>query len=102
MALKFVDVTGDTSWSDITIDDEQIHIQHKEDVTDLVDMNRFLASHNPSELTNKKAGWRWIARIPMTQYILLKQNKTLEDKKAFKRWLNDPDNRAFRIAGGKV
>ena len=102
MALKFVDVTGPTSWSNISITDEQIHIQHSEDVSDLIDQNRFLASHSPTELTNKKSGWRWVARLPLTQYMELKRQGKLDDPKAFKRWLNDPDHRAFRVAGGKV
>ena len=102
MTLKFVDVTGKNSWSDISITDTQIHIQHKEDVTDLIDQNRYLSSHSPQELTNKKAGWRWIARIPLSKYMELKEKERNGDEKAFKRWLNDPDNRAFRVAGGKV
>ena len=102
MSLKFVDVTGDNSWSDVTIDDNQIHIRHHEDVSDLIDQNKFLASHSPSELTNKKSGWRWVARLPLTQYMELKRKGTLDDKAAFKRWLNDPDHRAFRVAGGRV
>lgn len=102
MSLKFVDVTGDNSWSDITIDDTQIHVRHHEDVGSLVDQCKFLASHSPAELTNKKAGWRWVARLPLTQYMELKRQGKLDDPAAFKRWLNDPDHRAFRVAGGKV
>lgn len=109
MALKFVDVTGHNSWSDITITDTQIHIQHKEDLTDLVEQNRFLQTLDPSELTNKKCGTRLIARISMGKYLemmRIKRKHYADDhdgfERMFKRWLNDPSYLDFRATRGKV
>ena len=45
-----------------------------------------------------------IAEIPsVIYYDLLKRfGQPRDNMKAWKRWLNDPDNRAFRTTGGRV
>ena len=61
---------------------------------------------NKQDFNNSPTGWRGdmhkVASIPMTLYMQLKQQGILDDQAAFKRWLNDPDNRAFRTKPGKV
>lgn len=43
-----------------------------------------------------------VARIPLTTYHELRKQGITQDQAAFKRWLNDPDNRVFRTRPGKV
>jgi hypothetical protein len=43
-----------------------------------------------------------VASIPMNLYFELKRNGIADDPVAFKRWLDDPDNRAFRTRPGRL
>lgn len=43
-----------------------------------------------------------VARIPLTVYHELRKKGITQDSAAFKRWLNDPDNRVFRTRPGRV
>jgi len=43
-----------------------------------------------------------VASIPLNVYYDLKQKGIIDDAKAFKRWLNDSENRFFRTKPGKV
>lgn len=43
-----------------------------------------------------------VAEIPMTILIELQRKGIMEDQKAFRKWLNDRDNRVFRTRPGKV
>ena len=55
---------------------------------------------------DEKANWKGdmhhVASIPMALYYQLKAEGKLEDEAYMKRWLNDPDNRAFRTRPGEV
>ena len=74
------------------------HVQT--DVTDIVEANK--EAFNASE--NKRWGdGKVVASIPMGDYyrkiVPAKQNG---DDAYVKRWLNDPDNRAFRTFKGNI
>lgn len=43
-----------------------------------------------------------VASIPMNIYMELDRKGITRDEKAFRRWLDDPDNRAFRTRPGKL
>lgn len=47
-------------------------------------------------------GMQKVARIPLVILQGLMQRGILQDKKRFKEWLNDPQNRHFRTRPGKV
>lgn len=51
---------------------------------------------------NWKGDMHRVAQIPMPLYWELQEKGILDDQAAFKRWLNDPDNRFFRTRPGKV
>lgn len=56
-------------------------------------------------MTDKHTKWGEMARvasIPLSVYYDLKRKGITDDPKAFKKWLNDPDNRAFRTREGTV
>ena len=92
-----------------TNDEGDIAVTHVEDVGDLLDANKALANHNGKHIGRNKDEWRHLARIPMTVYFELMRQKIISedgysivDQKAFRRWLNDPDNRYFRTSEGKA
>ena len=45
---------------------------------------------------------RHVAEIPMVIYQKMVREGSINDKKALKKWLNDPDNKMFRTWKGKV
>ena len=99
MAERFLDhdpLTGITQYIDT---DEMTG------VSTIIDLNKFQASH----FTSGKDQWgdgfdhrTKIASIPLSIYMDLKKRGVLRDPVAFKRWLNDGDNAAFRTRPGTV
>lgn len=68
------------------------------DAEPLVEANRILFNDAPT---------RWgegqlVASIPIALYWDLKAKGIIDDQTAFKRWLNDPDNRFFRTRPGVI
>ena len=59
-------------------------------------------AYNDSQ--NKRHGdWSRIASIPLNIYHeQLAEAQSQKDEKYMSKWLNDPDNRAFRTFGGTV
>jgi hypothetical protein len=55
---------------------------------------------------DEKANWKGdmhhVASIPMALFYKMKAEGKLDDQAYMKRWLNDPDNRAFRTRPGEV
>lgn len=43
-----------------------------------------------------------VASIPLSVYYDLKKRGIADDPAALKKWMNDPDNRAFRVRGGRL
>lgn len=43
-----------------------------------------------------------VARIPISIYMDLQRKGIADDDKAFKRWLNDPDQRVFKAHPGRL
>ena len=57
-----------------------------------------------SLIGNTQKHQQHIAEIPVTVYyeMLKKLGDPKHNQKAWKKWLNDPDNRFFRTGGGKI
>lgn len=53
-------------------------------------------------LKTKGETFRPVASIPLPLAERMMQEGTFNDDDAMKKWLNDPDNRAFRIWGGRI
>lgn len=73
-----------------------VRINTEVDMTSTVENNRVMRELHPQHSTNKL-----VARgIPMTVY----EKSIIEDwdEKDWAKWLNDPDNRAFRVWEGHV
>jgi len=75
---------------------EIVHVQTEQDLTQAVENNKIMRELHPRRSNNKL-----IARgVP----IQVAEKAMLEgwDEQDWKRWLNDPDNAAFRIWKGRV
>ena len=90
----------------LTSDSDGLGIITETETSPLVKHNRSAeADWRPgSMIGNTQKHIQPIANIPtVIYYDLLKRFGSYKDNpKAWKRWLNDPDNRAFRTTGGKV
>ena len=87
-------LTGATEWFYSNADGTEYVIEREENITPLIEVNK----HLQNEGKKGKDGWM-VAQYPMTIYQELWQKGWLphQDPKAYARWLNDPDNRVFRI-----
>lgn len=95
--MKLTDKTSPTRWTEYGINGNEVTIQHKEKTDFLEQEIRMLREgRNDSELG------RHLAKIPLTIYTELGRQGILGDKERFRKWLNDPDNKVWRVAGGKV
>ena len=77
-------------------DPDTIRVYTEQDLTQAIENNKKLAELHPRRSTNKL-----VARgVPVSVY----EKSVLEgwDSNDWNRWLNDPDNRAFRIWQGRV
>lgn len=71
-----------------------------EDVQPLLDANR--REHNDTTDHGWKGDIHRVASLPLSIWFKLKKEGILDDQRAFKRWLNDPENAAFRVRPGRV
>lgn len=80
-------------------------IRTEQDVTDIVELNKLQRNTFSSGKDKWSDGFDHrtkVASIPLGIYMELKKSGVLRDPVAFKRWLNDPDNAAFRTRPGTV
>lgn len=81
-------------------DSEGFGVESVTDVTDVVEDAK--ANFN---LYDERTGWKGdihhVARIPSSVWFSLPKEMR-DDPAALKRWLNDPDQRAFRTRPGRV
>jgi hypothetical protein len=76
-------------------------IHSKQEVYDLIEANK--AAFNSVDAKSGWQGeWHHVASIPLTTYFELKKQGVIDDARAFKRWLNSSDHRAFRVRPGQV
>ena len=66
-----------------------------------------LLEANAEERKHRDRHERWgegqlVARIPNVVLDDLWRKGILDDQEAFRHWLNDPDNKVFRLREGKV
>ena len=98
---KVIDHDPTTGISHVLYHDEADGVSHyvAEQATDyLLDFNRKQAN----EAGKRFGNWAKVASLPMTVFMDMKKKGILDDSKAFKRWLNDPDNRFFRTHEGHL
>jgi hypothetical protein len=77
--------------------DEEFVLENKQDVTDLMDLNK--RHYNDGT----RGGWgdgRVVARIPLVIWDDLVRRGIADDDVALAKWLDDPDNLAWRATPG--
>lgn len=89
--------------------DKKIHIENTQDVSPILAENRKLANDNLYKVKGfEDAKMYKVASIPMivVQQLAKKGIMTaggrILDRVAFRKWLNDPDNKHFKIYKGTV
>lgn len=92
-------LTGIETWFHGESDGKFTIEEKSPDVSPTLDRNK--------EAYNDNSGRRFgemkhVASIPLTVYWGLVREGITNDEKAFSRWLNDSDNRFFRVFPGKV
>jgi hypothetical protein len=98
--LEHVPETGTTRYFHYDDTDDSFTIETVQDVGELVEDNK--AQFNEYTSLDRMGEGRRVASIPMNVYWDLKQRGIVDDPAAFKRWLNDPDNRFFRTSPGTL
>ncbi len=76
-----------------TLEDRQTNVRQ------IVEQNVALANAARSDW---KGDFHHVASLPLVVLHDLKKRGILDDAKAFRKWLNEPDNRVFRTKGGRV
>lgn len=79
---------------------DEATIETVQDVAPIVELNKIDLAQ--SENTGWKGEFHHVARIPLSIYYDLKAQGKLDDEAFMKRWLNDSENRFFRVKEGKV
>lgn len=93
-------VLGETEIFHYDDTDGSFTIETVTDFTGLAEYNQ--AQYNSKEKHSRYGDMDRVASAPMVVYHELKQKGILDDKKALRRWLNDPDNRVFRTRPGRI
>jgi len=96
-------LTGTTKFFhyDESVDEQNFAIQTVQETTPIIDANRAEMNDAPTRIGSNEDFVK-VASIPLTIYMDLQKKGITKDPKAFKRWLNDPDNRFFRTRPGVV
>jgi len=92
-------VTGMETWFHGEADGKFTIEERSPDVSDTLDRNK--AAYNDN-VGRKFGEMKHIASIPLSVYWQLERSGVTRDEKAFSRWLNDSENRYFRVFPGKV
>lgn len=79
-------------------EDGRTYVQSQQDVTHLVEAAKLLAEVPP----RKEDGWRFMCVIPDNVFDQAAREGWLHDKVAWRKWMNDSDNRAFNGGRGYV
>ena len=72
-----------------------------QDAEDIVEANK-LFYNSTDERARYGEKFTRMASVPMNVYMELVRTGVANDEAAFTRWLDDPDNKAFRTRPGKL
>lgn len=79
--------------------EDKFTVETVQPVDDLIASNKALFNEAPERMGGEMIR---VASIPLNIYFQLKQEGVIDDPARLKKWLNDPDNRAFRTRPGRV
>ena len=90
-------LTGVTEYWHVTDKGEYV-IEKIQDVTSIVEANK----RQYNEAPQKYGDMNKVASIPLSVYYELTRQGIADDPKAFRKWLNDSNNQAFRTRLGTL
>lgn len=73
-------------------------VETVQDVSKIVEANK----RQSNNIDGKWGDVTKVASIPLSVYYDLKRRGIVDDPVAMRKWLNDPDNFAFRTRAGKL
>lgn len=79
-------------------DKDEAVIQKTQDVSSIIEANKVEFNAAPERFGE----FTKVGSIPLSVYYELERKGILNDQKAMAKWLNDPDNRAFRTRPGTI
>lgn len=77
--------------------DGKWYLETRQDCEPIVEFCKQARDHKAVDPT-----YRHVAEIPMSVIGQWMREGSLDDVNVVKRWVNDPDNRDFRIHGGRI
>lgn len=108
MTVSILDDRGrvlKTLHTDAHDEDRMVEVMH-EDVSPLIELAKSLAivrrNGSLKDQAAEAAGMRLIGFMPDTQIEKMMREGSWNDKAAHRRWLNDPQNKPFRVWDGRV
>jgi hypothetical protein len=87
-----------TEWEEI---DGAIVIRNAQDAAPIVEDNKRLLAEGGDGYSRSR-NLRRVASIPLVLWLDLGKKGILRDRRRLRAWLNDPDNRFFRTAPGRI
>lgn len=93
--------TGITQWFQQEADGGAT-IVAEQDCTALQETNRALYADTGERAPWGNTGFVRVASVPLVLWEELRRTGILDDRAAFMKWLNDPDNRHFRTRPGRL
>lgn len=78
----------------------QIHLETTQDVTAILERNQ--AMYNLADGPIQWGDGKCVATIPLAKWVELEKAGITKDPVASAKWLNDPDNRKFRVLPGRI
>lgn len=84
--------------------DGSVVLENQQDITEIVESNKreFNSINERTPFGVRKHAMRRVASIPNVIYWAPWFQEIVNDAKALRRWLNDRDNRVFRVFPGRV
>lgn len=97
---------GDVIESNFYIDEaaDKYYIEDKIDAKPVIDRNKELQKHD----INKHKDFKYVASIPLTIFYnmqktgIISKTGKVQDRVAFARFLNDPDNKYLKVTDKKI
>ncbi len=90
--------TGIQTYYDYDAEKDEAVISKEQDVSAIIEQNKKEFNAAPDRFGE----WTKVGSIPLSVYYELERKGILNDQKAMAKWLNDPDNRAFRTRPGTI
>lgn len=78
-------------------DDHEFHIETLEDVEPIIEEAKALRENHKT-----RSDMKHVARVPSSVAEKAMREGWFHDQKAWDKWLNDPQNRDFRVWEGRV